>query len=324
MMNLKKYAFVLFSMFFAGSAFAGWQYDGYYVDDGAYADDGSRFVIGAYGGISFINGKMKNEIGSLQASYYANIYNDVVISDTAYASLSTEQRADYEYVGIGEVSELPVTKNLSKTAFAAGGYIGFTVPYHPQWRLQLGIDHISEINYDKIPLFEGEITLTSGYSAHVYSSGVKSTLTTDIISVMAAYDFYEGIKKPTNTIIPYVGMGIGYAMSKTTVNLTDIYGDLSKDSDLNNYGEMENGILIFDNPSDADKYPASNNIAVLGMVGAAYGINQYTFLDFGVRLMYVPKTVWSIANSDGTQHRNWFAADNMFYTNLMLGLRCEF
>ena len=322
-----KYRKSLFSILMAlcvMPAFAGWQYGGYYVDDSYYNDDGTRFVIGGYGGVSFVNGKIKNEMGSLQTDYYKDVDSDVVISGTAYNMLGTTQQADYTYIGIGEVSELPAAKNLSKTTFAAGGYIGFTIPYHPQWRLQAGLDHISEINYDRIPLFEGDITLTSGYTARVYSSGVKSTLTTDIVSVMAMYDFFDGNKKQVNQFIPYVGLGVGYAMSKTTVKLTDIFGDLSQDSDLNNYGTLENGILVFDNPSGSDKYPASNNIALLGTLGASYGITEYTFIDFGARLMYVPKTTWAIANSDGSQHRNWFSAKNMIYTNLMVGLRFEF
>ena len=323
-MKLKKSLFSMLVMLCVAPAFAGWQYDGYYVDDGYQDNDGTRFVIGGYGGISFVNAKIKNEMGSIQADYFMQNGTDVVISGTAYDSLNPAQQAEYTYVGVGDISELPVAENLSKVTFAAGAYVGFTLPYHPNWRLQGGFDHISEINYDRIPLFEGDIGLTSGMAAHVYSSGVKSTLTTDVISVMAAYDFFEGSEKPLNTLIPYIGLGAGYAMSKTTVKLTDIFGDLSQDSDLNNYGTLENGVLIFDNPSDTDKYPASDNIALLGMLGASYGINKYAFLDFGARLMYVPKTTWAISNSDGSQHRNWFSAKNMFYTNLMVGVRFEF
>ena len=322
-MKFKKSLFLLMSVFATVPAFAGWQYDGYYVDDGYYTDDGSRFIVGAYGGVSFANADIKNEMGSVQSSYYMDS-SGLVISQTAYDMLDSADQALYTPVGVGDVSELPAAKNFSKTAFAAGAYIGVTIPYHPQWRLQAGLDHISEINYDRIPLFEGDITLTSGSRAHVYSSGVKSTLTTDVISVMAVRDFFSGNKKPLNTFIPYIGIGAGYAMSKTTLKLTDIFGDLSQDSDLNNFGTMENRILVFDNPSDSDKYPSSNNVAILGLLGASYGINEYTFLDFGARLMYVPKITWAIANSEGTQHRNWFAAENMIYTNLMVGLRFEF
>ncbi len=324
-MKLHKFLFFIASIISACPAFAGWQYDGYYIKDGYYKDDGSRFIIGGYGGVSFANAKIKNEMGSLQSPYYANMSNGLVISDTAYSMLNSTEQAEYAFIGIGDVSELPAAQNLSKTAFAGGGYVGFTIPYHPQWRLQAGFDHISEINYDRIPLFEGDISLTSGVNAHVYSSGVKSTLTTDVISVMAIYDFFEGNKKTVNTFIPYFGLGAGYAMSKTTLNLTDIFGDLTYDNDLNNYGTRESeGVLIFDNPTDSDKYPASNNVALLGTLGAAYGINEYTFVDFGARLMYVPKTTWAIANSDGSQHRNWFSAENMLYTNVFVGLRFEF
>jgi opacity protein-like surface antigen len=323
-MKLHKILFLFACCMSVAPSFAGWQYNGYYVKDGHFDDDGSRFVIGGYGGISFVNGKIKNEMGSLQTDYFVDNSSGIVISGTAYDMLSPALQAEYTPIGIGDVSELPAAKNLSKTAFSAGGYVGFSLPYHPQWRLQAAFDHISEIAYDRIPLFEGEIGLTSGARAHVYSSGVQSTLTTDVVSVMAVYDFFDGNKKPLNAFIPYIGVGAGYAMSKTTVKLTDIFGDLSDDNDLLNYGTKVNDIIVFDNPTETDKYPASNNFALLGTIGASYGINEYTFIDLGARFMYIPKTTWAIASSDGSKHRDWFSADNMFYTTLNIGLRFEF
>lgn len=220
-------------------------------------------------------------------------------------------------------------KDFSKIAFTAGGSIGFTIPYHPQWRLEAGYDHIAEINYNQIPLFEGDLNVSGGdigdAIVHVSSSGVSTTVSTDIISVMAYYDFFEGNRKSANTIIPYVGFGIGYATSKTTLKLSDIYGDLSTDSDLQNYGTPDaDGVLQFNPPSDKSKYPTSDNIALLGALGLSYGISQYTFLDFSARLMYVPKITWNLVNEDASQHREWFSAKNMMYTNLMIGLRFEF
>lgn len=323
-MKIQKYLFFVCAVLSTVPAFAGWEYDGYYIKDADYTDDGSRFVIGGYGGVSFAKANIKNEMGSLFTDYYLSDVSGSVISGTQYAILSPTEQDEYGYIGIGNVADLPAAQNLSKTAFAAGGYIGFTIPYHPQWRLQAGLDHISEISYDRIPLFEGELSLTSGDRVHVYSSGVKSTLTTDVVSAMVVYDFFDGNEKQLNTFIPYIGVGAGYAMSKTTLKLTDIFGDLTGDGDLDDFGSVESGRLVFDNPTDPDKYPTSNNIAILGVIGASYGISKYTFLDFGARFMYVPKVTWAIANSDGSQHRNWFSAENMIYTNLMVGLRFEF
>ena len=168
------------------------------------------------------------------------------------------------------------------------------------------------------------MTTSGGCSAHVFSSGVTSTITTDIISVMAFYDFFEGNQKQFNKVIPYVGLGVGYASSKTTLKLTDIYGDLSKDSDLANYGDgyTNDGVIKFVDPPTGSDAPTSENIALLGSIGASYGISEYTFLDFNFRLMYVPKITWQLTN--GSAHRDWFAAEDMFYTNFMVGLRFEF
>ena len=322
-MKAKISVFSLLTLLMTNAAFAGWQYDGYYLGDGYYNDDGLRFTLSMRGGLSLANAKIKNDVGSLYGYYYMNDINGDVISETAYDSAGSP--AGYTDVGYGDLSKLPAKENFSKTAFTAGASIGLTVPNHPQWRLEAGYDHIAETEYNQIPMFEGNLDLSSGYVAHVASSGVSSTLTTDVISVMAFYDFFDGISKPVNQIIPYVGFGVGYAMSKTTLKLSDIYGDLSTDTDLQNFGTTgSDGVIKFDNPTDKDKYPESDNIALLAGLGVSYGLSQYTFLDAGVRFMYIPKVTWEIANSDGTLHRSWFSAENMLYTDFLVGLRFEF
>ena len=330
-MKLKIFVFSLAMILCAGSAFAGWQNSGYYVNDGYYVDDGSRFTVGFRGGLSLANAKMKNEIGSLEADYYENIDNHTVIAELALENLGVDVsnktavvEAGYRPIGAGNVALLPVKKDFSKVAFTAGASIGFTIPYHPQWRLEAGFDHISETDYNQNPFLEGDIITSDGYSIHVNSSAVVSTVTTDIISAMAFYDFFDGKQKQLNQFIPYIGFGVGYATSKTTLKLTDVYGDLSKDSDLAaNYGDgyTDDGAIKFADPANNDA-PISNNVAFLGAIGASYGISEYTFLDFNFRLMYVPKITWQLVN--GSLHRDWFAAEDMFYTNFMVGLRFEF
>ena len=323
-MKLKISVFSLAMFLCAGSAFAGWQNSGYYVNDGYYIDDGSRFTVGFRGGLSLADAKMKNEIGSLEATYLMNTKTGTIITELAHENLNLLPEDDY-YVGIGtaNVALLPVKKDFSKVAFTAGASIGFTIPYHPQWRLEAGFDHISETDYNQNPFLEGDIITSDGYSIHVNSSAVVSTVTTDIISAMAFYDFFDGKQKQLNQFIPYIGFGVGYATSKTTLKLTDIYGDLSKDSDLANYGDgyTDDGAIKFADPANNDA-PTSNNVAFLGSIGASYGISEYTFLDFNFRLMYVPKITWQLVN--GSAHRDWFAAEDMFYTNFMVGLRFEF
>jgi len=319
-MKSKISVFSLVAILSATSAFAGWQNSGYYVNDGYYVDDGSRFTIGFRGGLSLANAKMKNEIGSLEANYLVNETTGSVITELAWENLGSP--SGYIDIGVGDVATLPVKKDFSKVAFTAGGSIGFTVPYHPQWRLEAGFDHISETDYNQTPFLEGNLITSDDYLAHIFSSGVTSTVTTDIISAMAFYDFFDGNQKQFNQFIPYIGFGIGYASSKTTLKLTDVYGDLSKDSDLVNYGTIgTDGVIQFADPANNDA-PVSTNVAFLGSVGASYGISKYTFLDFNFRLMYVPKITWQLVN--GSLHRDWFAAEDMLYTNFMVGLRFEF
>lgn len=328
-MKLIKSLFSIAVMLCTIPSFANWQSNGYYINDSYYSDDGSRFVVGLRGGVSFASAKMKNDVGSLDAEYWVSTTTGQVISDLRYdLAGGAETLPDFVYAGTGNIGTLPVKENFSKTIFTAGASVGFTVPNYSQWRLEAGYDYISETNYNQVPLFEGEMQLSGGVIgdavAYVSSTGATATISTDIISVMAYYDFFEGNQKQLNTLIPYVGFGLGYASSRTTLKLADIYGDLTLDSDLQNYGTIENDVLQFEPPTDKSKYPTSNNIAVIGALGVSYGISEYTFLDFSARLMYVPTIKWELTNSDGTQHREWFSADNMLYTNLMVGLRFEF
>lgn len=328
-MKLVKSLFSFALILSAMPSFANWQYNGYYVNDGGYSDDGSRFVVGLRGGASYGYAKMKNDVGSLDSGYWVNTSTGQVISDLRYELAGGEEALpDFVYAGQGNIGSLPIKKDFSKMVFTAGGSIGFTIPNSPQWRLEAGYDYIAETSYNRVPLFEGDLKLSGGdlgdCVARVSSTGASSTITTDVISAMAFYDFFDGNKKPLNQIIPYIGLGVGYASSQTTLKLSDIYGDLTTDSDLQNYGTIEGGVLQFDSPSDKSKYPTSNNIALLGALGMSYGITEYTFIDFGARVMYIPKIKWELSDADGSRHREWFSAENMIYTNITLGLRFEF
>ena len=325
-MRLRNSLLSLFSVLCVVPAFAGWQYDGYYVDDSYYTEDNTKFVIGFRGGLSWANAKIHNEIGNLYGYYYVDEYTGDVISAMAWEAAGSP--AGYLSAGYGDLSTLPAKENFSKWAFTAGANIGFTIPYHPNWRLEAAYDHISETDYNRIPLFDGDLNVTGGDvegTVHVSSGGATATVSTDVVSAMVYYDFFDGNKKSLNTFIPYIGLGVGYATSKTTLKLADIYGDLSTDSDLQNYGTPDtDGVIQFTPPSDKSKYPTSENVAGVAALGISYGITNYTFLDLGARVIYVPKITWNLVNNDGSQHREWFSAKNMIYSNFTVGLRFEF
>lgn len=305
-------------------AYANWQYPGTYVGDGWYDDDGSRFVLSVRGGASFGFASIKNDIGALTSRYYVNPDDGVVWTEAYYESclLNGGNCDGFIFAGEGNIGELSAAEDFSEFSFAAGASIGWTIPNRPQWRLELGWDHMTDMEYNQSPLFESRIALEGGAldSDTISSGSAQSKVSTDIISVMAFYDFYKGLQKPARTMIPYVGLGIGYADTKTTLNLSDLYGDLSTSIDLQNFGEPDEwGVLQFYKSEHS-----SSNVSALAAVGFSYGITETTFLDFGVRMMWVPKVKWTLTNADDTRERDWFSAENMIYTNVMLGLRFEF
>lgn len=311
----------------AGSASANWQYPGTYVGDGWYEDDGMRFVISGRGGASFGFASIKNTVGAAANDYYLQKGTDNVVTATYYEACVDAGKCnpyDFVYAGYGDLESLSPSKNFKGFAFAAGASIGWTLPNRPQWRIEAGWDHISKSDYNSSPMFDGDLELMAGdiqgIVVNVQSSAVNSTITTDIISAMAFYDFFDGLQKPLNTAIPYIGFGLGYADTKTVLNLSDPYGDLSAQVDFRQFGEQDDyGVTQF-----YKSERTTSNVAGLLAFGVSYGISDSIFMDFGVRIAYVPEVKWELTNATDTKHREFFAADNLVYTNAMLGLRFEF
>lgn len=323
MKNIKLLLPIL-SALYMGNANANWQYSGHYVGDGAYSDDGARFTVSIRGGASFAMASIANKIGTLPAVYYQNA-DGYLATETAVRQLCGNDAScvsgEFVQVGAGNIGDMPATDDLAAFAFAAGASIGWTIPNSPQWRLEFGWDHINDVEYNTAPVFEGDLELTSGYTISAASGGVQSQMNTDIISVMAYYDFFNGNVKPLKSVIPYVGFGIGYADIKTTMLLSDLYGDLSQSAELQYFGEMDpNTYLMQFNKSEK----TSNTVAALFSVGASYGITEYIFLDFSARVAYLPQVKWALTSSDNNRERDWFSGENMIYANLMMGLRFEF
>ena len=304
-----------------GSARANWEYRNG-IDDsvGWLTDNGARFVLSLRGGASYGIAKIHNEIGDLSPAFF---YNGNNVISQGFLELSCGSACDdYELAGYGNIGKLPAREDYKKFTFAAGLSIGWVMPNHQNFRLEVTWDRMSEADYSSSPLFEGNLALSGGdlSSAYVQSGAVQSTVTTDVISAMTIYDFFDGIEKPLHTMVPYIGIGLGYATSQTEMQLTDLYGDLSLDMDLQNYGERDADTAL-------DFYKSTtktSNVAALFVFGVSYGIVDKMFLDFGARIIYIPQINWSLANADDTRHREWFSARNVIYTNLMLGMRFEF
>ena len=313
------------------SSFANWQNPGRYIIDDAYRDDGSRFVLSMRGGAAWGNAKIENSLNGAMAGYYYDISDGSAIT-SAYWQCYLDGRPGCVYpnpenvisAGYGNVGSLGADENYSKFSFAGGASIGFTVPHSPQWRIEGGWDHISETEYNQSPLFSGELALSGGeidgVVVNAEMASVQSKLTTDVFSAMAFYDFYDGIQKPLYQMIPYVGFGVGYGISHTDLSVFDNYGDLSSVDGMSDYGEVGDNYIITFNRSSKD----ISNFVALAAVGFSYGIYENTFLDFGIRAMYIPSIEWKLVGNDDALTRDLFSAKNMIYTDFMFGLRIEF
>ncbi len=299
----------------AGSAFANWQYAGGSLYDTGYGDNGSRVTVSFRGGASLAFSKIKNDVGSVVYSYCVDpVTGDIYPTDSDGGCPSGDA-----FAGTGSLGSLGA-ENMHEIGFSAGASIGWVLPQTPQWRIELGWDHFSKVDYNKSPLFSGNMPLSEGYSVHIDSGSVQSTMSTDIISVMAYYDFFDGLQKPIRKAIPYIGLGFGYADTQTVMNLADPWGDLSGVEDLTNFGTVNsNGVLQFYRSTTN-----TTNVAGIVALGFSFGIDENLFVDFGARAAYLPRVKYALVNSDDTRHLDWFSAKNLIYANVMLGLRIEF
>ena len=320
-MNKCITSFFAFMLLGIGMASANWQYPVNGVRRDTWrGDDGMRFVLSVRGGASFGHATIQNDIGGLTANYMVNTTNGEIVTQAWYDLQDASVQANYAYAGYAQLGDLPAANDYSEFAFAAGISMGFTVPDSPQWRIELGFDHIAESDYNENPLFQGGLITSEGYVADAQSGGVQSTLSSDIYSVMAFYDFFDGIQKPLKQMIPYIGFGAGYADTKTVLQLTDSYGDLSDVYELMGYGTVDSAGVIQFNKSDT----RTSNLAPVLAAGFSYGVSDKIFLDVGARAMYLPKIKWQLSSADNELRRDWFSADKMLYINAMVGLRVEF
>ena len=264
-----------------GAARANWEYSGEYTYDTAYYDNGERFTVSVRGGATFANSKIKNDVRTIITGYYMHPETGQIITESEHDSCGSACD-DFEYIGTAGLGGLEA-KKLRGFAWTAGVSVGWVLPNAPQWRIEGAWDHFADVDYNESPLFSGDLTLSGGTIINIKNGGgaAQSTITTDVISAMVFYDFFDGYQKPLHKMIPYVGLGFGYADSKTVLNLSDPWGYLSENPDLWAFGEEVpegSGVLQF-----YQSTTNTSNVAAIGAIGFSYGLNKSTFVDFGVR-----------------------------------------
>jgi hypothetical protein len=278
-------------------AHANWQYPGEYVGDGYYMDSGMRMTLAVRGGGSYASVSANPNAGTL-----------------------TQGFDDGGNVVVADISSMVSGAKFSKMVFAAGAAVGATLPNIPNWRLEGTWEHIGRADYTKSPVFDEAILGTDTGEQVIYANGAAAlSLSTDVLGVMAYYDFFDGLCKPLGTFIPYIGFGVGYADSTTTIGMAT--NNFMGESLVPTYGDVvdEFGAIQF----YESKY-SNGNVAGMLALGLSYGLMESVFLDLSARLTYIPQVKFTLSSEDGTRHRDWYTADNMIYVNAMLGLRFEF
>ena len=167
-------------------ALANWEYSGGHMYNPNYTDSGSRATVSLRGGASLAMAKMENNTGSIVFAYCFDPISGTFVPDDGVCT-------GMEYAGTGNMDTLGI-KKLFELGFSAGASVGWILPDTPQWRLELGWDHFSEVDFNESPFFHGDLRLSEGYVIPDFNVGsVQSQMSTDIISIMAFYDFFDGL-----------------------------------------------------------------------------------------------------------------------------------
>ena len=317
--------FSLLAVLCAGGASADWERAPYGAADHYSFDAYERqFTLTVRGGAIFGTAGMQNDLGALGEPFWMAPDGTLVLEDACFPNCIG---AGYTYVGTANVGNLPVHKKYSSFGWVGGVGVGWVLPTAPNWRLEANWDHISESEYNSVPLYSGTTTTETGIRLFLESGGVSSKMSTDIFSAMFYYDFNDGCGGHMQMckVIPYVGFGFGYATSRTVMQLTDIFGDLSAEISMQPFGEPGSfGTLEF-----YTSETTTGNFAGSLAAGLSYGIAPHMFLDFGLRVHYIPRIKWELNNAaDPTatsfKSKDMFSAKNLMYGSLTLGLRFEF
>ncbi|MCL1786115.1 MAG: hypothetical protein FWG39_03125 [Alphaproteobacteria bacterium] len=339
---MKRIIYALCLMPYAFSANANWErYQPWY-------DDGVRMTVSLRGGYAMGNGKIKNELGGMAEPYVEdNFGNPVPI--TLCQILPGECPENPTFLGDAVIlGDIPADKNYESRGFAGGASVGFTVPNRPQIRIEADWLHISKASFNAAPLFTGTVmpAFIAEWNGSTYDvvgaspsdmfdvgiGAVRTNMDSDVISAMIYYDFFEGVSKRPGTLVPYVGAGMGYASTRTVLELLDLYGNLSAQMPLEDFGAGGPNPDPLVTGTAREFYTSSNtsgNIAGTLTAGVAYGIMEGLFLDFSARLTYIPKVTYSLNNEADTSATNSrtadiFSIESLMYTTFMAGLRFEF
>jgi opacity protein-like surface antigen len=327
-------------MFYVGAANANWErYPSWH-------DDGTRMTVSVRAGYAMGSGRIRNELGSMSELYVIDNLGfpvPMTLCEIFPGECPTPLTTD-DVLGWVVLGDLPAAKDYESRGFAGNVAVGFTVPNKPQLRIEADWLHISRTNFNSAPLFQGDMTalvdlddgqggtFTGPFTFDVGVGAARTSQNSDIISAMVYYDFFSGMSKQTGNLIPYVGIGIGYANTRTVLELIDLYGNLSNQLLLQDFGPGGPPSSPSVTGSARDFYVSTNTTGTIAgtlAAGVAYGLMDGLFLDFHARLTYIPRVTYSLNNEADTTATNSraadiFSIDSLTYTTLMMGLRVEF
>jgi len=286
---------------------------------GPYRDDGSRFVISVRGGVAMPLATMRNDLGDMLVGIYEQDGGVTYAPDT-----SNPVDNPFDLIGTVDLGTLNMNGNFNQVSLAYGLSAGVVMTGNTNIRFEADWLRIEESSFSSNPLFYGDVDTTLGVVSNAVASA-RASMNSDIISAFVYYDFFEGRLRPEQGFIPYVGLGLGYASTKSVLMLSDPYGDFSGDVVMGNFGEQTGQIIDFYTSKTNNR-----NVALSAAIGGAYGLGQNVYFDIGARASYVPSVRFALNNvrdtkpNAGFKEMDIFSVRNLIFLNAYAGLRFEF
>ncbi|MCL2629187.1 MAG: hypothetical protein FWD33_00605 [Alphaproteobacteria bacterium] len=293
-------------------------------------DDGGRFYIAARGGLAMnFGGRLNNSLGGMTSiPFYAEfdpstgLSTGYVVNEELWIQMGSPTPTEgWAPIGVINFGDLKPQKDLEIRTWTTNFAIGGVLPNANNIRIEASWDRISESSYNSTPLLGGDVVTVGAPASMLLPDldviSMSSKLSTDIYMAMIYFDFFEGARGP-GQLMPYIGLGIGYASTDAIVSAFDYSGVLDGTVLGLAFEDTATGAFFLSETQ-------SNGFAAAAAAGFSYGLNRFAFLELGAKVTLAPKTQFKLSNPLGMEQalvetRGAYS----LYGSILAGLRFEF